>query len=126
MEQSKIFKIMKKIISKIGLAIIIGLLVQGCATTTKVLSRISLDMTKSEVVQKIGEPTSVRGSIKNKYDQIIEVWEYRLYQYPGAIEGLTPFYNLYWLYFVNDKLVQWGKAGDWRKEADKINEIRFR
>ncbi len=124
---------MKKIISKIGLAIIIGLLVQGCITTTKVLSRISLDMTKSEVIQKIKEPTSVRGSIKNKYGQIIEVWEYRLCshatlgsRYPSGVHAIHYHYDLYWLYFVNNKLVQWGKAGDWRKEADEIYEIRFR
>ncbi|MQY78046.1 MAG: hypothetical protein GH151_02455 [Bacteroidetes bacterium] len=124
---------MKKIISKIGLAIIIGLLVQGCITTTKVLSRISLDMTKSEVFQKIGEPNSVRGSVKNKHGVVIEVWEYRLCshatlgpRYPSGVHAIHYHYDLYWLYFADNKLVRWGKAGDWRKAADKINEIRFR
>ena len=28
--------------------------------------------------------------------------------------------------FVDDKLVQWGEAGDWQKEADRIYELRFR
>lgn len=31
----------------------------------------------------------------------------------------------YWLYFHDDKLVQWGEAGDWRKESDRIYEYRF-
>ena len=110
----------------IALIVFISFMIQGCATTSRVLTRISLGMPKPEVVQKMGKPTSVRGSIRNKYDQVIEVWEYRLYQYSGAIEGLSPYYDLYWLYFVNDTLVQWGKAGDWRKEADRIHEIRFR
>jgi hypothetical protein len=112
---------------RLSIAIIILLLIMhGCATTSKVLLRISLSMTKSEVISKIGEPNSVRGSIRNKYGQVIEVWEYRFYQYSGAIEGLSPYYDLYWLYFVNDTLVQWGKAGDWQKEADRIYEFRFR
>jgi hypothetical protein len=32
----------------------------------------------------------------------------------------------FWLYFHDGKLVQWGQAGDWRKEADRIYEYRFR
>ena len=31
----------------------------------------------------------------------------------------------YWLYFVNGRLAQWGEAGDWRREADRIYEFRF-
>jgi hypothetical protein len=26
----------------------------------------------------------------------------------------------YWLYFADGRLVQWGEAGDWRREADRI------
>jgi hypothetical protein len=31
----------------------------------------------------------------------------------------------YWLYFADGRLVQWGEAGDWRREADRIYEFRF-
>jgi hypothetical protein len=31
----------------------------------------------------------------------------------------------YWFYFVDGRLAQWGEAGDWRREADRIYEIRF-
>jgi hypothetical protein len=113
-------------LSIIAAALIAVLYFSGCGTTSKVLSRVSLDMTKPDVTDKIGEPDAVRGSIRNKYGQVVEVWEYRLYQYSGAIEGLSPYYDLYWLYFVDGKLVQWGKAGDWQKEADRIYEMRFR
>jgi hypothetical protein len=98
----------------------------GCGTTQQVLSRISLDMTKEEVTDKIGEPDAVRGSIRNKYGQVVDVWEYRLYQYSGAIPGMSSNYDMYWLYFVDNKLAQWGKAGDWQKDADRIYEMRLR
>lgn len=98
----------------------------SCATTSKVLYRLSNGDSKSSVVSSIGEPNAVRGSIKNMYGQIIDVWEYRLYMYEGAIEGFSPYYNLYWLYFVDGKLYQWGQAGDWEREADIIYEFRFK
>jgi hypothetical protein len=83
-------------------------------------------MSKSEVRQQIGEPSAVRGSIRNKHDEVVDVWEYHFYQYAGAIEGVSPYYDAYWLYFVNDELAQWGRAGDWSQEADRIYEVRFR
>jgi hypothetical protein len=117
----------------------------GCSTTksTKRLSRISLDMTKDEVRDSMGEPTVVRGSLKNKHGETIEVWEYKLSVPPTAgkrvgdgfatvvtlgawlavNEGETGYY---WLYFSDGVLAQWGKAGDWEKEADRIYDVRFR
>lgn len=117
----------------------------GCSTTksTKKLSRISLDMTKEEVRDNMGEPTVVRGSLKNKHGEVIEVWEYKLAVPTSAgqkvgkgfatavtlgtwlavDEGETGYY---WLYFADGTLAQWGKAGDWKQEADRIYEYRFR
>lgn len=31
-----------------------------------------------------------------------------------------------WLYFSNDILVQWGRPEDWKKEADHVQEVRYR
>ena len=31
----------------------------------------------------------------------------------------------YWLYFADGRLAQWGQASDWRREADRIYELRF-
>ena len=117
----------------------------GCSSTksTKRLSRISLDMTKDEVRDNLGEPTVVRGSLKNKHGEVIEVWEYELAvpssgaqkvgKGMGAIVTLgvslaadTRDKGDYWLYFSDGILVQWGKAGDWKEEADRIYEYRFR
>ncbi len=95
----------------------------GCATTAPRLQRLSLGMTKAQAVEAMGNPTAVRGALKNKYGQTIEVWEYTLLQGDGWVQVQRELN--YWLYFVDDHLVQWGQAGDWRKEADRIYEIRF-
>lgn len=82
---------------------------------------ISIGMNKQEVVAQIGEPDIARGSITNKFGQVIEVWEY-------DVENLysIPYRQPYWLYFYNGKLARWGKSGDWEKESHTIQEIRFR
>lgn len=89
----------------------------ACATTGKLMN-LQLQQSKQQVQTAMGKPTAARGSMTNKYGQVIEVWEYALYK-PSS--GLT----FYWLYFYNGKLVQWGQAGDWQREADRIYEIRF-
>jgi hypothetical protein len=100
-------------------------------------------MTKEEVVKKIGAPKAVRNAVKDKSGQTIEVWEYQLStRRAGEFFGDAVFavgtagllapviyqrtkdhLQNYWLYFYNDRLVQWGLAGtqpgDWKpKEPD--------
>lgn len=85
------------------------------------LVNLELGMGKLRVRHEVlGEPSAVRGSIINKHGQRIEVWEYDLYK-----EG-SNYCSSYWLYFCDGWLVQWGRAGDWRTEADRIYEMRFR
>ncbi|MDZ7378816.1 MAG: hypothetical protein ONB06_05645 [candidate division KSB1 bacterium] len=101
-------------------------------------------MSKNEVVAVLGEPAAARGAIRNKFNQIIEVWEYT-FALPsqdsvGQIAGkvaltvvtagvgavmFRPEKKNYWLYFLDDALVQWGEAGDWRTEPERIYEFRF-
>ena len=95
----------------------------GCATTGK-LMKLQLELTKNEVIERIGPPTAARGSITNKYGQVIEVWEYGLYK--TVEDALNNDETYYWLFFYDSKLVQWGEAGDWEREADRIYEMRFR
>tara|TARA_B100000315_G_C14047108_1_gene350171 strand:+ start:57 stop:473 length:417 start_codon:yes stop_codon:yes gene_type:complete len=126
---------------------ITSIIFTGCATTvsTQKLRDIRLDMNKNEIIAELGEPLAVRGSMKNKFNQTIEVWEYKLDQGKDAFqkgeelmltfttcglaaplllsEGTT---RHYWMYFYDDRLVQWGERGDWKKEADVIYEVRFR
>lgn len=101
-------------------------------------------MSKDEVVSVIGEPRVARGAIRNKSDQSIGVWEYRLAlpsdDPAGQILGKTALTVLtlgigaaafkgkrkdYWLYFLDAKLAQWGEAGDWEKEPGRIYEFNF-
>ena len=114
---------MSKMFMQSFLVLVVLSFVIGCATTGK-LMKLQLGMTKEEVVRVMGEPDAARGSMRNKYDQVIEVWEYLLFKTDeDAMYGRkTP----YWLYFYNGRLVQWGEAGDWQREADRIHEIRFR
>jgi len=124
----------------IALAITIG----GCAGQTERLSQINLGMTKPEVAQALGTPYTVRGSIRNKFGQTVEIWEATLSKpktqrqmVGGAAATVVSFGLLsplllmpgdevrFWLYFVNDRLERWGEAGDWSREADRIYEVRF-
>ena len=108
----------------IVISMICAMLIFGCATTGK-LMKLRLNMTKSEVIKAMGKPTTSRGSMTNKYGQVIEVWEYRTYNgYLASFhEGQ---YSYFWLFFSDDELVRWGKAGDWKATADRIYEVRFR
>lgn len=122
--------------------IAILLLVSGCATTRS-LQSLSLGATKAEIQRRMGSPGAVRGAIVNRYGQHVEVWEYQLSTSSQSAQklglgALTMGMSLlipdrnqvlgsyYWLYFVDDRLVQWGQAGDWAREADRIYEIQFR
>lgn len=118
----------------------------SCASATKTtkLTEINIGMNKNEVKKALGEPTAARGAIQNKYGEIVEVWEYRLAkpktsrQVAGAATVTLLTLGLaspmlfadgdlenYWLYFYENKLIQWGQAGDWKTEADRIYEVRF-
>ena len=88
------------------------------------LHRISVQMNKEIVLKKLGEPYNTIGS--KKYSEgIIEVWEYRKY-HESVNKSYDPIDEQYWLYFWNGKLEQWGRPGDWEKEADRIYEIRMK
>jgi len=129
--------------SKLNLVLVAAPLLTGCATSTRNLREVSLGMSKNEVVDVLGEPKAARGAIYNKYDQVIEVWEFELAVPDDGREiakdsvltlvtlGLAaPAFFIhdtkpYWLYFLDARLVQWGEAGDWPAEADRIYEVRF-
>jgi hypothetical protein len=105
---------------------------------------ISLHMGKEEVIRKMRSKGVARGSIMNKYGQIIEVREYRVDKGKDSVElaGLTcatictfglaaPLFftageiDTYWLYFCDGMLVQWGKAGDWAQAQKMVYDINF-
>ena len=85
--------------------------------------RLSLGMTKSEVRTVMGEhiPMKIIGS--KYYDNgSIAVGEY----YDKKLIVGRWVEEIYYLYFFNEELIQWGSPQDWQKEADRIYEIRYR
>ncbi|HBS47645.1 TPA: hypothetical protein DEO28_04770 [Candidatus Dependentiae bacterium] len=94
----------------------------------KKIMHISLGMEKQQVINQLGKPRIFRGSMINKFGQTIEVFEYKVDKtiYSWWEQNPTPEIVNYLFYFHDNKLVQWGEAGDWQKEADRISEIRFR
>ena len=120
----------------------------GCADIFKKpeekFKKISLGMSKKEVLSALGKPTVAKGAIRNKYAQIVEVWEYTLAlladESKGALVGKKTLTVItagakalkvkwvrkdYWLYFYDDILVRWGEVGDWGQEIDRIYEYKF-
>lgn len=136
---------MKRLKRLLLLAIFLG----GCATTdVGRLADLSLNMSKEQVARRLGKPTAVKEPIKNQYQQNIEVWEYaltdikvgrvssdviasivsvgiyapRAYKnYQNDKKNITN----YWLYFCDNKLVQWIPAKDWKRESEKILKTDF-
>ena len=116
---------------KAACIMLLSFILIGCSTSQSVLRKASLDMTKEQVIQRIGAPKVVREAIKDKTGQTIEIWEYELstrkdgeffqdvlftigtagIAAPMAISRSKDQIETYWLYFSNGKLVQWGQAG---------------
>ena len=82
----------------------------------------------------MGGPTLIRGVVKNRYGETVEVLEYNLTKEETerqlSVDLLVAFElketQNYWLYFVNDELVKLGEATNWKKEAKKIYKARFK
>ena len=117
----------------------------ACTKSASRLTEIRLGMTKEQVLSSLGTPEVARGAVRNKFDQVVEVWQYRLAlpssDSVGQVVGKSMLTLVtagvgaatfrgerreYWLYFLGDELVQWGEAGDWSREPERICEFRFR
>jgi hypothetical protein len=129
---------------KLILIVSIGLMLNGCATSTKKLASISLGMDKENVIESIGDPDEVKGAMRNKFGQSIEVWEYTLVVPSSDTAGTIVSKSVlsvitlgimakkfqgkrkkYWFYYYQDELVRWGPSGVWSTESDRIYEIDF-
>ena len=120
----------------------------GCQKRIKPsqLSGLRIGMSKNEVINQLGEPDVQRGSMKNNFNQVIDLYEYLVDHGVPAEEyvacsvlciftlglALPVFFFLpsqtdpYWMFFCNDRLEKWCKAGDWETTQHSIQEIRFR
>ena len=112
--------------SKIAVVIFLTMLVVGCKDTTQ-LGEIGLGQSKQEVISCLGQPDAFRGSVVNEKGQRVEILEYT-YCRNGTFLGIdnTFNYDYYWLYFINNNLVQWGKAGDWQAAPNQTIRIENR
>jgi hypothetical protein len=109
--------------------VILAFLLSSCASASN-LQKLSIGMDKVAVQETIGPPRIVRNSMV-KGGQIVDVWEYRLdrpydssartiakktvmtvFTLGIAAVEFAPDRDDYWLFFVNDRLIQWKKTGE--------------
>jgi hypothetical protein len=111
---------MKKRLIFILTTVVLSVTLTSCSQYTmgQKFDDISISMGKEEVLEKLGANGMARGSIINKYGQVIEVREYEVWRPCVGIET-------YWLFFCDGQLVKWGKAGDWAETQRNIYDINF-
>jgi len=78
----------------------------GCATTSK-MNRISLGMTKNEVIKLMGQPSSTAGINEE------ETLRYNLYNIHNDM------YEEYWVVLINGKVYKYGRAGDYENNSKR-------
>ena len=81
-------------------------LISGCTHPIKKTSKIQLGMTPDQVREEMGEPYAIVASKVFADESTTMVWEY-----------WPPFFSLndskVHIVFENDRVVQWGKPGDY-------------
>lgn len=111
------------------------IILTGCVATTSKLTRLNIGMEKSEVVQSMGNPDTIKGSVMGH-----EVWQYNLgtprpgWNIAGCIFAgvitmglgflifLTPYNEKdYWLYFDQGTLSKWDQAIDRQYQTIDLN-----
>lgn len=107
---------------KLTVLLVTSAILTGCASYKSIpLANLEIGMSKYEVVEALGKnPDNLIGA-KQYEDGTVEVLQYSKYDVWSS-----QLQERYWLYFYNDKLGQWGRPGDWQKEADRVYEIRNR
>lgn len=90
----------------LALAAAASLSLCACISRNVPVSRLELGMGPEQVVDTIGRPFAIRASkVYADSGETAQVWEYLPPVFTAAPK-------VYWLYFENDKLVQWGEPGD--------------
>lgn len=107
----------------------LAFLLLGCVSKP-MIGKFEFRMTKDEVTKILGKPMVPRGVTFNKFDQVVEVFEYDEYK-PGDDKSKTvtdtafskP--TFFYLFFYKDQLVLWGESDDWRDSAKLLYETKF-
>ncbi len=99
----------------------IALLFGACHALKKVDTfQLTIGMSKDEAIQALKKkPDNIIGA-KQYEDGLLEVVQF---------SGLAPLtteeeMEKYWLYFFNDRLVEWGQPMDWELETERIYRLR--
>ena len=90
-------------------AVLIAGLVVGCATSSKNLNKVSVGMTKAEVIQILGQPQSTGAN------RAVEVFYYSLSERiarPGEAPAPVQILGKYFVKFVDGNVESYGRLGD--------------
>lgn len=107
---------------KLTIILLAAVVITSCAALRYPdMTKISIGMNKAEVQAALrSKPTGIVGAKKYPAGQI-EVQQY----VTGVLPNGHP--ELSWLYFYNDKLIQFGQPdGEWQYNADNIADVQAR
>ncbi|MCS6771381.1 MAG: outer membrane protein assembly factor BamE [Kiritimatiellae bacterium] len=94
----------------------ITIFLTGCETPSSKIGRLRLGMTPEEVRDQLGEPTAIRAAKVFEGGETQMVWEY--------LSGFSFRPKDYWVFFENDRVVQWGEPGDFLSRQNVIEDYR--
>lgn len=83
------------------------------------LSKLSIGMTKEQVISCLGKPYVTRVALTDAESNVLEMWEYQVFQpWQGTIT--------YCVGFKNGKLKLYGQPNDFEQSANHVQEFRVR
>lgn len=96
-------------------AILVAVVLTGCASPAKKAGEVRLGMAPDEVADVMGKPTTIRASKVFEDGRTMQVWEY------VQTWAFNP--RDVWIFFEDDKVVQWGAPGDFFGKAGQSQKI---
>ena len=106
---------MKRLLLVLPVLLILGfsaMATTGCRHPAKKLKDIRLGFTPDEVEDEMGSPYAVRAAKLFEDEETTMIWEYR----PPFLANNE---SIIHVIFENDKVVQWGVAGDYQTGSEK-------
>lgn len=79
-------------------------------------------MSKEQFLSSAGKGRKGLIGSKSKGNDVIEVMRWYKVNFNANNQYIS---EDYYIYFINDVLVQWGRPQDWQREADRIYEVRL-
>jgi outer membrane protein assembly factor BamE (lipoprotein component of BamABCDE complex) len=101
-------------VKKTLLLVAVAVVLVGCVTPSQTVGGLRLGMTPQEVYEVMGAPFAVRAAKTYEDGTTSQVWEYVPPVFSRAAFS-DKYDKTYWVFFVNDKVVQWGEPGDFSK-----------